>query len=190
MRMFNVFVIHLMTIFFQLRAVAGRGLWRVCHFMSVRRPRVPLAVRLVFLQGALALRPVAGGANLLYPIFKQRLLDKAIDMDTDTIKADLCDSAEVTYNAAHDDHADITGAGIVSTATLGTLTIALGVFDSADFSWTAVTGDQSEVILLWDDTHASDALIAFYDTGITGMPVTPNGGNINVTVNASGWFSL
>jgi hypothetical protein len=33
-------------------------------------------------------------------------------------------------------------------------------------------------------------MAAFYDTGLTGMPVTPNGGNINVTVNASGWFAL
>jgi hypothetical protein len=25
---------------------------------------------------------------------------------------------------------------------------------------------------------------------MTGMPVTPNSGNINVTVHASGWFAL
>jgi len=129
-------------------------------------------------------------ANALYPIFKQRLLDKALDMDTDTIKAILVDAADYTYSSAHDDLADVAGGGIVSTATLGTLTIALGVFDSADFSWTAVTGDQSEDIIIYDDTHASDALVVFYDTGITGMPVTPNGGNINVTVHASGWFAL
>jgi hypothetical protein len=36
---------------------------------------------------------------------------------------------------------------------------------------------------------ATDALIAFIDTG-TGLPVTPNGGDITVTVNASGWFTL
>ena len=59
-----------------------------------------------------------------------------------------------------------------------------------DFTWSTVSGDQSEAIILWDDTITNDRLIAFYDTGITGMPVTPNGGNINVTVNASGWFSL
>jgi cyanophycinase-like exopeptidase len=68
--------------------------------------------------------------------------------------------------------------------------VANGVFDTADFVWSSVSGDQSEAVILWDDTQTNDRLIAFYDTGITGMPVTPNGGNINVTVNASGWFSL
>ena len=129
-------------------------------------------------------------ANALYPIFKQRLLDKALDLDTDTIKAILVDAADYTYSSAHDDLADVTVGGIVSTATLASLTIALGVFDSADFTFTAVTGDQCENIILYDDTHASDALIEFIDTGMTGMPVTPNGGDINVAVHASGWFSL
>jgi len=130
-------------------------------------------------------------ANGLYAIFKQRLLNKELDLDTDVITALLIDNADYSVNlTTHDDLADVAGAGQVATANLGTLTIALGVFDSADFSWTAVTGDQSESIILYDNTHASDALIAYYDTGITGMPVTPNGGNINVTVHASGWFSL
>ena len=69
-------------------------------------------------------------------------------------------------------------------------TIASGVFDTADFSWTAVTGDVSEAIILWDDTIVDDRLCVFYDTSMTGMPVTPNGGDINVTVHASGWFAL
>jgi hypothetical protein len=130
-------------------------------------------------------------ANGLYAPFKERLLNKELDLNTDTIKALLIDSADYTVNlATHDDLADVAGAAQVAVATLGGLTIAAGVFDSSDFSWLAVIGDQSEAIILYDDTHASDALIAFYDTGITGMPVTPSGGNINVTVNGSGWFSL
>ena len=66
-------------------------------------------------------------------------------------------------------------------------------FDTADFVWTAVSGVQSEAIIVWNDTTTApvaDAMVAFYDTGMTGMPVTPNGGNINVTVHASGWFTL
>jgi hypothetical protein len=68
--------------------------------------------------------------------------------------------------------------------------IALGVFDTADFTWSAVSGSASGILVLYDDTHASKALIVYYDTGMTGMPVTPNGGDINCTVHASGWFSL
>ena len=137
-------------------------------------------------------------ANALYNPFKQQLLDNstAIDMDGDTIKSTLIDSADYTFNAAHDEYsggsADVPAAAkVAESGALGSPTVSSsGAFDTADFTWSAVSGDQSEAIILWDDTVTNDRLIAFYDTSITGMPVTPNGGNINVTVNASGWFSL
>jgi hypothetical protein len=134
-------------------------------------------------------------ANALYNTFKEGLLDKLFDLNSDVIKASLIDSADYTYSAAHDEYSggsrDVALVAIVAeSAALGSPTIVSGLFDTADFTWSAVTGDQSEAVILWDDTLANDRLIAFYDTGITGMPVTPNGGDINVTVNASGWFSL
>lgn len=134
-------------------------------------------------------------ANAKYTSFTQRLLNKEIDMDTDVIKATLIDSADYTFSAAHDEYSggstDVpTAAKVAESAALTSPTIAAGVFDTADFSWSTVTGDQSEAIILWDDTITNDAPCVFYDTGMTGMPVTPNGGNINVTVNASGWFTL
>lgn len=136
-------------------------------------------------------------ANALYTPFKEQLLSNAtaIDMDGDVIKASLIDSADYTFSAAHDEYSgasrDVAAVAIVAeSSALGSPTCTSGTFDTADFTWSTVTGDQSEAIILWDDTVTNDRLIAFYDTGITGMPVTPNGGNINVTVNASGWFSL
>jgi hypothetical protein len=136
-------------------------------------------------------------SNALYTPFKEQLLSNAtaIDMDGDTIKATLIDSADYTFSAAHDEYSggstDVaSGAKVAESSALGSPTCTSGVFDTADFTWSSVTGDQSEAIILWDDTVTNDRLVAFYDTGITGMPVTPNGGNINVTVNASGWFSL
>jgi hypothetical protein len=136
-------------------------------------------------------------ANALYNPFKQQLLDNstAMDLDSDTIKATLIDSADYTFSAAHDEYSggstDVaTAAKVAESSALGSLSCTNGTFDTADFTWSTVTGDQSEAIILWDDTVTNDRLMAFYDTGITGMPVTPNGGNINVTVNASGWFSL
>lgn len=136
-------------------------------------------------------------ANALYPGFKESLLNKEHDLNSDVIKATLIDGADETY--ASTDITYVAGANGVADAakvavtTLTSPTIALGVFDTADFVWTAATGDQSEVIILWNDTTTTpiaDALILWMDTGITGMPITPNGGNINGTVNAAGWFSL
>ena len=134
-------------------------------------------------------------ANALYNTFKEGLLDKVFDLNTDIIKATLIDSADYTYSAAHDFYgggsADVpAGAKVAVSAQLGSPTRANGVFDTADFTWSAVTGDPSEAIILWDDTITDDRLIVFFDTGMTGMPVTPNGGDINVTVNGSGWFAL
>ena len=136
-------------------------------------------------------------ANALYSPYKQQLLDNStvIDMDGDTIRATLIDLADYTFSAAHDEYSggstDVAAAAkVAESASLGSKTCTNGTFDTADFTWTAVTGDQSEAIILWDDTVTNDRLVAFYDTGITGMPVTPVGGDIQVTINASGWFSL
>lgn len=134
-------------------------------------------------------------ANVLYNKYKEALLDKQHDMNSDIIKATLIDTGAYTFVASHYAYATDVAAGskIAVSAQLTSPTIVDGVFDTADFSWTAVTGAQSEAIILWNDTPTTptaDPLVAFYDTGMTGMPVTPNGGNINVTVHASGWFAL
>jgi hypothetical protein len=135
-------------------------------------------------------------ANALYNTFKEGILgNTAFDMDTDAIGATLIDSADYTYSAAHDEYSgggtDVpTAAKVAAFTPLTSPTVVNGVFDTADFTWTAVTGDQSEAIILWDDTLTNDRLIAFYDSSMTGMPVTPNGGDINVTVNGSGWFAI
>lgn len=143
-------------------------------------------------------------ANAFYDTFKERLIDAGsltpggFDLNTHTIKATLIDSADYTFSAAHDDYGSGTpdvpaAAKVAESGALPTPTVTSGTFDTGDFTWSSVTGDQSEAIILWDDSitaPVTDHLICFYDTGMTGMPVTPNGGDINVTVNGSGWFSL
>lgn len=135
-------------------------------------------------------------ANALYDTYKEGLLNKEFDMNTDVIKATLIDSATYTYSAAHDFYGGATPdvsatSKTAESAALTSPTITNGTFDTADFTWSAVSTDSAqEAIILWDDTIVDDRLVAFYDTGMTGMPVTPNGGDINVTVNGSGWFAL
>lgn len=134
-------------------------------------------------------------ANALYDTYKQGLLNKEFDMDTDAIVATLIDLADYTYSAAHDFYGggtpDVPAAAKVAVSpTLTSPTIVNGVFDTGNFTWTAVTGDVSEAVILWDDTITDDRLAAFYDTGMSGMPVTPNTGDINFAVHGSGWFAL
>jgi hypothetical protein len=133
-------------------------------------------------------------ANALHASFKGFLLDGGYNLGSATIKIDLIDAADITIDPATHDFYDDISAGVVATATLASVTTSsAGVLDSADPTFSAVTGDQSEEIEMWIDTggaSSTDPLVANYDTFSSGMPVTPNGGDIEVTVNASGWFAL
>ena len=97
----------------------------------------------------------------------------------------LVDLADYTFSAAHEDLADVpAGARVaVTSAGVGSKAVTGGVFDAADITWPSVSGDQSEAIVMYLHTgvDATARLVAFLDTGITGMPVTPNGGDITVT---------
>lgn len=134
-------------------------------------------------------------ANVIYPKYKEALLnsDGTTDLDASNVKAILVDLADYAYSAAHDFLDDVPVAARVATSgNLASKTTTDGVFDAANFAFTAVTGDPCEALILYIDTGvaATSRLVAFYDTGVTGLPVTPNGGDINITVNASGFFAL
>ena len=132
-------------------------------------------------------------ANALYPKFKEQALQGGVNLSSGNIKAVLVDLADYTYGAAHEFLSDVPAAARVATSgNLASKTFTNGVFDSADPSFAAVTGDVSEALILFIDTGTpgTSRLIAFYDTGVSGLPVTPNSGNISITVNASGWFGL
>lgn len=132
-------------------------------------------------------------ANAIYPKWKEAVIQGSANSSlAGDVKAILVDTADYTYNAAHDFLDDVTGAAIVATsANLGTKTYTNGTFDTADFTFTAVTGDQSEALIIYIDTGsaATSRLVCYRDTGVTGLPVTPNGGDITVSV-PSGWFDL
>ena len=131
-------------------------------------------------------------ANGAYAIgWKERVGRKLIDIVSDVINATLVDTASYAVNlATHADLADVPVGMRIATTALGTKTFTLGVFKTADFVWASVTGAQSEGILLHDSTVSGGSLLTWYDTGVIGMPVTPNGGPINVTVPVAGWFAL
>lgn len=125
-------------------------------------------------------------ANALYSKGKEALLNKEIDMNTDTIKAALVDG----YTASVTTHvylSDLTGAGgsLTASATLTTPTITDGAFNADDVTFTAVAGGSTpDYIVIYQDTgsSATSHLIALIDTttGVT-LPVTTNGGDITIT---------
>lgn len=130
-------------------------------------------------------------ASTIYPVFNQQLLQGDYDLSTEVVRAVLIDTGTYTYNAAHNAYDDLSGVVATESGALGSKTFVAGVFDSADITFSSATGNEAEAIVLFIDsgTPATDYLIAYIDSG-TGLPVTPNGGDINLTVNASGWFTL
>ena len=137
-------------------------------------------------------------ANALFTPYKVALLTTgAPNLSSATIKCMFVDHADDTPVPATDDFInDILSAArvpaIASCPTLGTKTTTGGAFDSANPTFTALTGDVVESLILFEDsgTEATSDLLAFYDTFTSGIPLTPNGGDVTVTVHASGWFSL
>jgi hypothetical protein len=82
-----------------------------------------------------------------------------------------------------EDLADIPeGARVATSGNLASKTYALGVMDAADITFTTVSGDICEALIIYQDTGTPETsrLIAYIDDA-TGLPVTPVGVDINVT---------
>lgn len=118
-------------------------------------------------------------ASAFYTAAKAALLGGSIDMDTDTIKVTLVDTADYTFSAAHDFYDDVPVGARVATGELLSKTISGNVFDAADLVLPSVTGDSCEALIIWKDTgvEGTSNLIAYID----GFTVTPGGGNITIT---------
>lgn len=129
-------------------------------------------------------------ANALWDPGREGCLLAEIDWDTAVVKAALVRS--YTFSAAHKFVSDLTGAGgvlVATSAALGSKTGTAGVADAADVTFTAVPAGAAITSLIIfqasavtggaDVAATAQRLIAFIDTA-TGLPVTPNGGDITV----------
>lgn len=129
--------------------------------------------------------------NALFDPGREGFLLGEIDWDTAVFKAALVRG--YTFSAAHKFVSDVTGAGgtlVATSAALSSKTGTSGVADAADVTWTAVASGaaiaavvifQSSAVTGGADVAATaQRVVAFIDTA-TGLPVTPNGGDITVT---------
>lgn len=140
-------------------------------------------------------------ANALYPIWKTGLLAGTAGYDLDNNTVDdgpyvaLVDTGTYSYSAAHDFYNDLSG--IVGTdqriTTPTTGSVAAAVFDGDNVTFSAVSGVNVEALVIYRHNAGANTtwpLVAYLDSSVTGLPVTPNGGDITVTWNASGIFLL
>ena len=137
-------------------------------------------------------------ANAIYPKWKEALLQNSADSDLDGsgttgVYVALVDTGTYTYSAAHEFYSSLSGIVGTDQEIGATKSYTSGTFDGGNVTFTAVTGATVEALVLYRKNAGANTtwrLIAYIDTSVTGLPVTPNGGDISITWNASGIFTL
>jgi hypothetical protein len=141
-------------------------------------------------------------ANSFYDSFLNGILGShatRVDLDADNIDMALVDSGSGDgAPQAADDFWDDQDGGVIGTPyrlvnkTIGVL--GVGVFDNTVNpapAFSAVSGATVENLVFFKNTGtpATSDLICWFDTA-SGLPLTPNGGDVNVTFNGSGIFKV
>ena len=139
-------------------------------------------------------------ANAVYPRYKQSLMteadaNKSLDQSGTSAPyaALVTTSGGYTYSATHQFYSpsltNVQGTDVAIT----TPSVVNGLFDGDDVTFTAVSGTIIGAIVIYRRNTGANTtyrLVLYEDTSVTGLPVTPNGGNIVITWNASGIFQL
>lgn len=124
-------------------------------------------------------------ANGVFKKGIQGLLGGLIDLDTDDMRVRLVRGYTPNLNT-HEFMTAVTGGGGTIVSTSGALTgvtLTDGVFDAADPTFTSVgAGAACQHLIYYKHTgvDATSRLLLSIDSA-TGLPVTPDGGNILVT---------
>ena len=137
-------------------------------------------------------------ANAIYPKWKEARLQSTANAALDGTGATgvyvaLVDTAVYTYSAAHEFFSSVIAGEVGTSQELASKTFTNGVLDAADITHPSVTGATCEALVVYIKNAGANTtwrLVAYIDTGVTGLPVTPNGGDITTTFNASGIFAL
>lgn len=137
-------------------------------------------------------------ANAIYDLFKQELMKGTANNllnsaeGTTGVYVALVDTGTYTFSQSHQFYSSLSG--IVGTdQEITAKTQTAGVFDGSDVTFPSVTGATAEALVIYRKNAGANTtwpLIAYIDTGVTNLPVTPNGGNITITWNVSGIFKL
>lgn len=137
--------------------------------------------------------------NAVYPKWKQSLMteadtNKSLDQTGSSapFAALVSTSGGYTYSSAHQFYSSLTNIQGTDVA-ISTPTVVNGLFDGDDCTFTSVSGTVVGAIVIYRKNAGANTtwrLTLYEDTSVTGLPVTPNGGNILITWNASGIFQL
>jgi hypothetical protein len=108
-----------------------------------------------------------------------------IDFNTDNIDASLLDQTDSgDVIASIVDYDEVDTATVVATDDVAVASIAAGVVTlTGAVVFVGVTGDAADFLTVWKNSGspATSPLAITWDSTSTGLPVTPNGGDITAT---------
>lgn len=111
---------------------------------------------------------------------------------TTGVYAALVDTGVYTFSQTHEFYSSVVAAQIGTEVELTSKSFTNGLFDAADPVFASVSGNSVEAIVVFIKNAGANTtwrLVGYIDSA-TGLPVTPNGGNINIGWNASGIFQF
>lgn len=135
-------------------------------------------------------------ANVIYNKYKEALMSANSDVSliSSNVVISLIDSNITTFSSDDEYYSDLIDpvSGITAETSLSNTSVVDGVFDADDVLFASVSGAQSEALLLWINTGDANTsrLVAWMDTDIDGLPITPDGSNVDITWSTSGIFKL
>lgn len=145
---------------------------------------------------------MAAGKWKLYESAKEFIADGSIDLDTHSFKCALFLSTSNCDTLSNDELGDLTNqhanasgyttGGVALTGVTWTRSGGTVTFDCDNPVWAASGGNiVARFAVIYDDTHATDALLAVCLLDTTPADVTATDGNtLTISVHSSGVFTL
>jgi hypothetical protein len=135
-------------------------------------------------------------ANAIYDKYKEALMsgDTNVSLLDGNVKISLIDADATPYSVTQQYYSELV-AGEVAVANLDNVAVTNGVLSGDNiiyYSIPANTALDAESLVVWIDTanNETSRLVAWMDTNIQGLPISPDGGDIDIIWSSSGIFKL
>jgi hypothetical protein len=116
-----------------------------------------------------------------------------IDWEADSFGVVLIDTTLYTHDVTHLSLADIpVGARVDVTPLVGNSSTTEGIAQATNTVFSTVTGAEVSAVVIYRDNGTANeddnVLVAYIDSAISGLPVTPNGGDITILWNGGNGY--
>ena len=118
-------------------------------------------------------------ANKFFPLGAEKVLGKQIDWENDDLRAIPVSSA-YTFDSADEFLSDLSGVTLGTAVALTGKTIAGGVFDADDVSFTVPSSTSKAVVIYLHTGVDSTSPLLLYIDSINGFPFTTAGGAVPI----------